>query len=142
MSPETLEDKTKRLVDAHNQAYDQFLHFQARTKLLLDSLMAVLDTEIPDFEIKFKAENLRLRIEATLEARVLAYINGDLNAFAAFGRNLEALKHEAKEIGEQSLYNKTMRRTIVSLESKFKDRLQNGNLPIEQIISMPNIDKR
>lgn len=134
---ETLESKMERLSNAHNGVYAQFLSFKGETTLTIDALMLLLENEIEDFKDKYKRLTLKLRIEQTVEARVRAFSGGDLYNYARFGTNLEALKAEAKEIEAQSLYHKTVRRTIKKLDEEFADIQTEDGFKIEQIVNMP-----
>ena len=136
---ESLESRVQRLMDAHNNLATRFQTFAGGARLLLDSLTLLLEKEIEDFDAKYDKANLVCRIEQTVQARLTSHAIGDLKAFAKFGKNLEALKKEAKEKKLQSLYNKTIRR-IEKTVDKIKYGEPKADFSFEELMNMPDAE--
>lgn len=140
MQPDTesLVDKVRRLMDSHNTLVTQVQYNAGRINLILDAIGLVLEDEIDDFKTKLIKKTFILRVEATLKARLSANAIGDLTAFAKFGKNLETLKAESKEMGWQSLYNKTIRRMEKSVEANKHGEIK-ADISFKDLINMPDM---
>lgn len=138
---EPLVEKVKRLSKAHNIFVANVQNFMGSIKLVVDTVVRVLEDEIDDFDKKFNKANLAVRIEATVHAKLKAHAVGDLEMYARFGKNLDALKAEAKKEGLQSFYNKVMRKlNKIIEENKFGE--PKADFSHEELQDMPDMKTR
>lgn len=122
---ETLANKVQRLAGSHNALVTQTQQASASAKLVIDTLLTLLEKEIPDFENKYEDAKLIMRIENLVEARLNSHSVSDLENYNSFGKALDALRKEAKEDGRALLYDQTLRK----LENLIKEEKAKGNAP-------------